>query len=182
MWCLDKWAKGSAGRLPFVWPEKRIKLSFWREKENQLRKRAGFGFVLKLMNASKISTDLAKFVKTTKVQGNERKAYAIRRPVNVTKRPVNAIKAPINAIQRPVNSTLRPVNTSQSLAECESSPDQLMPQDTAIAPCNKPGVKRNFLSMFFLSQNLFLLPLHLHLPRENLLFCDLVLLWIYSNH
>ena len=120
------------------------------------------------MNASKISTDLANSVKTTKVQGNERKAYAIRRPVNVTKRPVNAIKAPINAIQRPVNSTLRPVNAIQSLDECESSPDQLMPQDTTITSCNKPGVKRNFLSMFFLSLNPFLLPLHL--PRENLLF------------
>ena len=133
------------------------------------------------MNASKIFTDLANCVKTTKVQGNERKAYAIRGPVNVTKRPVNAIKAPINAIQRPVNSTLRPVNSTlipvnaiQSLDERESSPDQLMPQDTAITSCNKPGVKRNFLSMFFLSLNLFLLPLHL--PRENLLFCDLVIL------
>ena len=153
---------------------------FLREKENQLQTRAGFGSVLKLMNASKISTDLANCVKTTKVQGNERKAYAIRRPVNVTKRPVNAIKAPINAIQRPVNSTLCPVNAIQSLDECGSSQEQLMPQDTAITSCNKPGVKRFFYPCFFLSLNLFHLPLHL--PRENLVFCDLVLLWIYSNH
>ena len=120
------------------------------------------------MNASKIFTDLANCVKTTIVQGNKRKAYAIRRPVNVTKRPVNAIKAPINAIQRPVNSTLRPVHASQSLDECESSPDQLMPQDTATTSCNKPGVKLIFYPCFFLSLNLFLLPLHL--PRENLFF------------
>ena len=101
------------------------------------------------MNASKISTDLANSVKTTIVQGNKRKAYAIRRPVNVTKRPVNAIQAPINAIQRPVNSTLCPVNAIQSLDECESSPDQLMPQDTIITSCNKPGVKRIFYPCFF---------------------------------
>ena len=132
------------------------------------------------MNASKIFTDLVNSVKTTKVQENGRQAHAIRRPVNVPKRPVIIIKAPINAIQQPVNSTLSPVNAIQSLAECESSPDQLMPQDTAITLCNKPGVKRNFLFMFFLSLNLFLLPLHL--PRENLFFCDLVILWIYSNH
>ena len=184
MWCLDKWAKGSAGRLPLLWPEKRTKLwkgrwklGFWREKENQLQTRAGFGSVLKLMNASKISTDLANCVKTTKVQGNERKAYAIRRPVNVTKRPVNAIKAPINAIQRPVNSTLRPVNAIQSLDECESSPDQLMPQGTAITLCNKPGVKRNFLSMFFLSQSV---PLALALAERKSVFCNLVV-WIDSQ-
>ena len=133
------------------------------------------------MNASKIFTDLVNSVKTTKVQENGRQAHAIRRPVNVPKRPVIIIKAPINAIQQPVNSTLSPVNAIQSLAECESSPDQLMPQDTAITLCNKPGVKRNFLFMFFLSLNLFLLPLHL--PRENLPFLWLlVLLWIYSNH
>ena len=108
------------------------------------------------MNASRISTDLANCVKTTKVQENGRQAYAIRRPVNVTKRPVNAIKVPINAIQRPVNSTLRPVNSTlipvnaiQSLDERESSPDQLMPQDTAITSCNKPGVKRFFYLCFF---------------------------------
>ena len=126
------------------------------------------------MNASKISTDLANCVKTTKVQGNERKAYAIRRPVNVTKRPVNAIKAPINAIQRPVNSTLCPVNAIQSLDECESSPDQLMPQDTAITSCNKPGEKRIFIHVFFFHSICSSCPCTC---REKICFsCDLVLL------